>query len=512
VLIKLNKPVDAFKESEATKARLFAEAIAKRHDVQDPTVPKAVRDKDEQLKDQLGAMTKNLQEAYEKGNQQTIQVLEPQVKQLKSELKGHVDMLRKQYPLFAATKYPQPMDLAQTGLKDNESVLSYDVGEPGVIIYLTKGKTVVKALYKPVPRKDLDALVKRFRRSFEGVTNDNWRQKLREFDFAAGKQLADLLLSDMLPEIPKDAPLIIVPGGSLGVVPFEMLVLNDGGRIATRDNMPAVVAAEFFGDRNPISYYQSVTALTLARQFGKLKTGTDKALVMDDPVFNTDDARWKQKSHELKLSQLDVAPTRLLSSMKTELGLVFERLPRTGDLGRELKKLEPNRTEEFSGMEASKAVLFGKPLEQYRTITFATHGYFGKGLPGIMEPVLVLTLVGQPDEQYGFLRLSEVMGLKLNADVVALVACQTGLGRHISGEGTMGMGRAFQYAGAKSCLMSLWNVSEAASVNLVESFFKHLKEGKAKLEALRLARTEIRQAGFDHPFFWAPFTLVGEVQ
>ena len=122
-----------------------------------------------------------------------------------------------------------------------------------------------------------------------------------------------------------------------------------------------------------------------------------------------------------------------------------------------------------------------------------------------------MSLLDQPKGQDGFLRLSEVMGLKLNCDIAALTACQTGLGRHISGEGTMGMGRAFQYAGAKSVLMSLWSVSETASVNLVESFFKHLKEGKNKLEALKLARDEIRKAGYDHPFYWAPFILVGEV-
>jgi CHAT domain-containing protein len=200
-----------------------------------------------------------------------------------------------------------------------------------------------------------------------------------------------------------------------------------------------------------------------------------------------------------------------LMSIKTELGLTFPRLPLTGELGESLKKLEPRRTEEYSGMEACKRILFKKPLDGYGSMVFATHGYFGKDLPGIQEPVLVLTLVDQPKDQDGFLRLSEVMGLKLNADMVALTACQTGLGRRISGEGTMGMGRAFQYAGAKTVLMSLWSVSENTSVQLVESFFKHLKEGKTKLEALKLARQEIRQAGYDHPFFWAPFILVGEV-
>jgi CHAT domain-containing protein len=99
----------------------------------------------------------------------------------------------------------------------------------------------------------------------------------------------------------------------------------------------------------------------------------------------------------------------------------------------------------------------------------------------------------------------------MNADMVALTACQTGLGKELSGEGVMGMGRAFQYAGAKAVLMSLWSVSEKSSTSMVENFFQNLKEGKGKLEALRLARQDIRDQGYDHPFFWAPFILVGEV-
>jgi len=127
-------------------------------------------------------------------------------------------------------------------------------------------------------------------------------------------------------------------------------------------------------------------------------------------------------------------------SIKTEVGLTFPRLPLTGELGNSLKHLDPARTDEYTGMKAAKPVLFKKPLDGYGSMVFATHGYFGKDLPGIQEPVLVLTLVDQPKGQDGFLRMSEVMGLKMNADIVALTACQTGLGRRISGEGTMGMG------------------------------------------------------------------------
>jgi CHAT domain-containing protein len=473
-------------------------------------VPDNVKKRDADLIDQLAALKKQLQKAYEKNNKLSIKALEPQIEKLEKEFAAHKKMLRDKYPLFAATKYPEPMDLSHTALKDDEWVLSYDVTDPGVLIYLTQGKKLVKSVFKPVARKEVDDLVRRFREPLELKADDDQVKKLKAFDFTSGKKLSDILLSDILADLPKVTPLIVIPDDSLGVLPFEMLVLNDGCKIATDKKIPCTTGAEFFGDRNPISYYQSVTALTLDRTFGKHKRTAKKALVMDDPVFSPEDDRLKRIGQSKKTELMGSLPDKLMS-IKTELGLTFPRLPLTGELGESLKKLEPRRTEEYSGMEACKRILFKKPLDGYGSMVFATHGYFGKDLPGIQEPVLVLTLVDQPKDQDGFLRLSEVMGLKLNADMVALTACQTGLGRRISGEGTMGMGRAFQYAGAKTVLMSLWSVSENTSVQLVESFFKHLKEGKTKLEALKLARQEIRQAGYDHPFFWAPFILVGEV-
>jgi len=85
------------------------------------------------------------------------------------------------------------------------------------------------------------------------------------------------------------------------------------------------------------------------------------------------------------------------------------------------------------------------------------------------------------------------------------------MGRNLLGEGVMGMGRGFQYAGVETVLMSLWSVDDAATNALTEQFFSHLREGKGKLAALRQARAEVRgQSGHSHPFYWAPFILVGE--
>jgi tetratricopeptide (TPR) repeat protein len=531
VLTKMNQPVESLKTSEYTKARVFAEGLSRRGGGTVLDVPKEIDTRDSELNEQLAALTKSLQNGYEKENKDIIAALEPQVKEARDKRAAHVDMLRKQYPLFAATKYPQPMGLDQTALKEGEWVLSYDVTDSGLIIYLTKGKSLIKGLFKSIVRKELDGLVKKFMGPLESEpanrTLESFDEKLKSFDFKTGRELSRILLDDILPDLPKGQPLIIVPDDCLGVLPFEMLVLNSGGEVSAEiktdpvTGKPKVRArvsgADFFGDRHPISYYQSITALTLARNHAKPSGSQKKMLVMADPVFELKD---KRAQVVRSTGHLSAEEQRLYKELYRKMagtkesgggGLYFGPLPLTGKLAEDLRRTHGGDCRLYTGLDANKRDFLEKlapGLPEYHNVVFATHGYFGKDLPGIKEPVLVLTLV--PPGTDGYLRMSEVMGLDLKADMVALTACQTGVGQRLSGEGTMGMGRAFQYAGAKSVLMSLWSVAEDSSVKLVESFFKHRKDNKSKLEALKLARKEIRDQGYDHPFFWAPFILVGE--
>ncbi len=487
VRIKLNKPLEAFKDSEYTKSRIFAEAMSKWSESTSFDIPQETLTRDRELNDQLGVLKKKRQEAYEKANQEVIVVIEPQVKELEGKLQSHIKMLRDKYPLFAATKYPEPMGINQSALKENEWTLAYHVTDPGIIIYLTKGKNIVKVLFKPVPRYELNSLVLEFRKPLEVVPGkDNFDENLKSFDIVTGKKLSDLLLSDVLESIPNHIPILIVPDDCLGMLPFEVLVLNDKGTIKTDKSLPYILGAEFLGDRNLISYSQSVTALTLSRIHSKVKGAHTGLLAIADPVFDEKDDRTS------KAPKKD-APTGVMASLYKRLslmaaeesdqmgGLKFSRLKLTGELAKALSEMRKQGSAVYTGFNASKSNFMNKiapKLNQCDEVLFATHGYFGKDLPGIMEPVLVLTLV--PPGTDGFLRMTQAMGLNMNAEIVALTACQSGLGKRTAGEGTMGMGRAFQYAGAKSVLMSLWSVSEVASVNLVKSFFRNMKEGKGK--------------------------------
>jgi len=122
--------------------------------------------------------------------------------------------------------------------------------------------------------------------------------------------------------------------------------------------------------------------------------------------------------------------------------------------------------------------------------------------------VLALDKGGRED---GLLEVSEIMDLDLDCDLVVLSACRTGRGQLLSAEGFIGLSRAFLYAGARSVVVSLWNVDDMSTSELMKSFYGFLAEGKTNTEALRLAKEDTLKNGKEtHPYYWAPFIITGQ--
>ena len=150
-------------------------------------------------------------------------------------------------------------------------------------------------------------------------------------------------------------------------------------------------------------------------------------------------------------------------------------------------------------------------LADYRIVHFATHGVLNNDDPGL-SGVLLSMFDKQGRPQDGFLRLHDIYGLKLPAELVVLSACNTALGKPVKGEGLVGLVRGFMYAGAKRVVASYWKVDDEATGQLMARFYiELLKENRPPAAALRHAQL----AMLDHdrwrpPFYWAAFALQGE--
>ena len=129
-----------------------------------------------------------------------------------------------------------------------------------------------------------------------------------------------------------------------------------------------------------------------------------------------------------------------------------------------------------------------------------------------MSPEILLSQ-NELSEEDGRLRINEIFNLELNTDLVVLSGCSTGRGRYFKSEGMYNLVRAFFYAGSSSVIASLWDVADQSTSFLMVKFYTHLLSGKSKGEALRLAKSDLRKyenCRYDHPYFWAPFVLIGK--
>jgi CHAT domain-containing protein len=109
--------------------------------------------------------------------------------------------------------------------------------------------------------------------------------------------------------------------------------------------------------------------------------------------------------------------------------------------------------------------------------------------------------------------MADVLGLTLNADVVALSACNTGAGPHSAGDGISGFTRAFLFAGTRTVSVTLWTVDDAAAPLLTPVFFQALYAGASPGAAMRKAKLGMlafSAARFRHPYAWAPAVLFGD--
>ncbi|MFL6260011.1 MAG: CHAT domain-containing protein [Thermoanaerobaculia bacterium] len=301
----------------------------------------------------------------------------------------------------------------------------------------------------------------------------------------------------------KSRRVLILPDGPLHRLPFGALRRDPGGR------------RQFLAEWKPLH-----TALSLT-VYGALRAArSDPSRPAAAGLVAFGDPHYPQG---LAPSQDTRAPT--LRNLRDLRSFNWTPLPHTR---REVERIAGVYPEArlFLGEQATeeRAKTVGRDA---RVLHFATHGYLDDRAP--LDSALVLTIPEElpPGRDNGLLQVWEILeSVRLDADLVVLSACDSALGRELSGEGLIGLTRAFQYAGARSVVASLWSVSDQATAELMARFHRHYAAGLSKDEALRQAQVELirkpiqittvngRTVEMDAsaPFFWAAFQLFGDWQ
>jgi CHAT domain-containing protein/tetratricopeptide (TPR) repeat protein len=491
------KPMDAFGYAERVKGRALLDALRNGR----LQVTKAMTDAEKEEEQRLNADVVSLNTRINRENRRQ----QPDKAAL-SELEARLEKARVSYEGFQINLYAvhpelkiqraqiEPVSLEQTAelIPDaTTAVFEYVVTEDRTYLFVVTDRQQPRAdvdfstnvpnlnVYTiDVKQKDLAGRVERFR--------GRLTQKDAEFsDFA--RQFYDLLIGPTRSYLKDQTRLIIVPDGVLWEVPFQTLKSS---------------ANRFLIEDYAVSYAPSLTVLREMMNLKRTRRSTPRALTALVAFGNPDVAPTTEASLKTIYPEV-LADAKLLP------------LPQTEDMLKTLGRLYgPDRSRIYIGAAAREDQ--AKKAGACRILQFATHGIIDNSNP--MYSKLVMSQSGVDEHEDGMLEAWEIMNLDLKAEMVILSACETARGRVASGEGMIGLAWAFFVAGCPTTVVSQWPVEVNSMSELMVEFHKKLKPGiegrgrsMSRAEALRAAALKLmRNPRYRHPFYWAPFVVIGD--
>jgi CHAT domain-containing protein/Tfp pilus assembly protein PilF len=400
--------------------------------------------------------------AAEDQDQMQIAVLSSRIDQARKRLEEAESELRKQNPRYAEIRYPDPIDQKQVRqlLDEETALLEYVLGARRSYLYvLTRERLTVEEL---PPAGELHSAIQGVR----AAISRPGRRNLGRLNLHSHR-LYKMLIEPAETRIADIKRLIIAPDQELFYLPFETLVINQ----------PTSGRPTYLIDRWSASYAPSGSVLnSLAQRSGRQqREGSPLLVALADPP---------------------VPGRPPLPSSRQEISRIAELLPADHvslRVGAAASELFVKQSDKIAGA---------------RFVHLACHGLLDEKSPANSALQLAADRTGQED---GLLQVHEIFSLRLSADMVVLSACESGLGKHVRGEGLVGLSQAFLFAGAHSVVVSLWPVADYSTEGLMVEFYTKLLQGSSRSEALRLAKLALLDdEDTSHPFYWAPFILIGE--
>ena len=435
---------------------------------------------------------------------------------LRQELKTRDDELAVKFPAYAELANPKPVTIAETQnlLAPDQALIAFAIGDKESYVAVV-GHDRYEIDIVPIGAKDVSAAVNALRKTLDPT----WFFKPPPFDASIAYQLYQQLLAPAEPALKNVTQLYVETAGALESLPLGVL-LTGKPSADTLSAPEALRAAPWFALHYAISVLPSVSSLKALRLFAANSHAPEPFIGIGDPLLKNHPPAGQENRGAVALAPaIDIKHVFRGGSVNVAELRDLPSLPETaGELAAEAKLFKAGDNSLLLREAATVTAVKKADLASRRVISFATHGLLA-GDVGIAEPGLVMTppapgKVTAKDD--GLLKASEIAQLKLNADLVILSACDTAASDGTPGaEGFSGLSKAFIYAGARSLLVSHWEVASDSTVALMTDITTHLEtEGVGRAEALRRAEVDLindpTQPRFAHPLYWAPFVLVGE--
>ncbi|MCW5911276.1 MAG: CHAT domain-containing protein [Cyclobacteriaceae bacterium] len=453
----------SFYFAEKSKAAVLQEAISDANAKSFANIPAELLEEEKSLKSALALVNQKLAQKPTAEEEKYLRETAFELNQAYSEF---VSQLEKQFPDYFNLKFntAAPTIAQLQALLDSKTALiSYFIDENKKRIYtylITQKRYEVKDQNLPA---EYDKYISGFR-------NSMFFSDPKVFAISA-RNLYRMLIPPGIPHSINN--LVFLPSGRMSVIPFEGLLtqpVKDTGTPFSK--LPYLVKK--FNIR-----YELSAGLMLQKSKAAKKPGIASARLMAPVSFPLKD-------------NLNTLPGTEAEVKQIELLLKQEQIP----------------CEVLLNQQANETSVKSESLKQYDLIHFATHGVVDEDNPDLSR----IFLQADSEAEDGNLFNGEIYNLHLDANLVTLSACQTGLGKISKGEGVIGLSRALVYAGAKNLVVSFWSVADESTSQLMTSFYSELiqKKNKSFSEALKDAKLEmITHEKYASPYYWAPFVLIG---
>lgn len=450
----------AFYFAEKSKSAVLLEAISESEAKSFAGIPTPLLEEEKNLK---SAIALTAQKLAQKPSAEEEKYLRETSFNLNRSYAAFVKKLESEFPGYFNLKFnaasPSIQQLQQR-LDHHTALLSYFIDDKNNRLYIF---LITRRSYKVIDH----TLPAEFDKYITGLRNALYFNVIGAYASTARK--LEKLLIPGIPGSIKD--LVVLPTGRLSILPFETLLTSTVKEPKNYQALPYLL------NRYTVRYEFSAGLLL---QKSKQAEAKAPSIFLCAPISFPA----KDNLSELPATESEVKEIAQLFASKK--------------IGNTL----------FMGQQATEHMVKSSGLKSYSLLHFATHGVVDENAPELSR----IFLQSASDAEDGHLFAGEIYNLEMDANLVTLSACETGLGKISKGEGVIGLSRALVYAGARNIIVSFWSVADESTSTLMKTFYERMlaTPSSGYSNTLREAKlTLMKNETYAAPYYWAPFILIG---